>query len=768
METLLLSGLAYLGMNYNKENNNDNDNFNNDNVYDTNIENKMNAIEKTQAKNLNQSPEFFKQFDNLSFNNTGGPNGLNNSNNLFTDFLENKNMDYGIVSKENFTFEGNQPFTSRRDVYQTSEFDKNSRKFENLSGNNQYYQHKKETTPFFEPMTNMSNPNGSPVIVGGISDRYIASFKNNNGNLPFQNNIKVLKGINEDVQKAPYSVYRINPRNIDDLRAENNKKITYNTKPLETIKKGDMRAVDFNLTKYKLPSYIENKELIGNSGINNSTYTKGSYNKDNNTRGNDHEQYHTGTAINSNVGNYIKGKNTESTKENFLNDFTHAINAVNNKPVFQNKSSYSCYETERATSTTEVHASGISSVNNGSYYNGKDNIAKTTMKENNIYGNTIKSVSTPYEKKTYVFSNDSVLPTTHRETTTHNIVLNAVPTLKNPYTSYTDNAKDTIKQTTIDHNVVLNPAPTGRNPYNAYTDNAKDTIKQTTIDHNIVLNPAPTNRNPYNSYTDNAKDTIKQTTIENNIILNPTPISRNPYTQLTDNAKQTIKETTLTNTPGGNIKSYVSDSYYNNEDSAKTTIKETTLTNTPAINVKSIIPDTYYNNEDSAKTTIKETTLTPSQMGRMYDPNQVSYHLSNDATARTTIKETSLLTNYIGNANSDVKMPKSEQAERNIVIDDRRQITSMLNYTANPKSDQMRGDIIKENVNFNDKRMTYSYIPTPGQSLNYSKTCFENKHTDRKTNLNNNFYKIDPIFINTLNDNPLVNDIRHQKNIDYN
>jgi hypothetical protein len=60
------------------------------------------------------------------------------------------------------------------------------------------------------------------------------------------------------------------------------------------------------------------------------------------------------------------------------------------------------------------------------------------------------------------------------------------------------------------------------------------------------------------------------------------------------------------------------------------------------------------------------------------------------------------------------------------------------------------------------------YVSTPGKSLNYSVTPLNNIYVNNKTDLNgNNFYKIDPIFITTLNTNPLVNDLMHQKNTEF-
>jgi hypothetical protein len=103
-----------------------------------------------------------------------------------------------------------------------------------------------------------------------------------------------------------------------------------------------------------------------------------------------------------------------------------------------------------------------------------------------------------------------------------------------------------------------------------------------------------------------------------------------------------------------------------------------------------------------------------------------------------------------------------------MTIDDKRQVTAVFNRAGNAKSDTIRGDINKDTVRLNDKRMVYGYVSAPSKPLDNNVTPLSKNYTDKKTSLNdNNFYRVDPIYIDTLNNNPLVNDIYHQKNIDF-
>jgi hypothetical protein len=240
MESLLLGALSYYGnSNPNKIKENPNKE-NTKNNYNTNLENNMNVIEKNQADTLKNTPDFFKQFDSLTFDNLSKPTPENQSymtRSGFNKFLQrdldfqngysefqNSDMHYGVTAKENFVHNNMTPFTSKRDTL--INLDSNTRKYENLTGNNSLWRHKEELETFFEPVKDMTNVYGLPAVSGELSSRYNASFKNNNGNLPFQSDIKVMPGL-DNKKSVPYPVHRIKPRNIDELRSESNRKISY-------------------------------------------------------------------------------------------------------------------------------------------------------------------------------------------------------------------------------------------------------------------------------------------------------------------------------------------------------------------------------------------------------------------------------------------------------------------------------------------------------------------------------------------------------------
>jgi hypothetical protein len=153
------------------------------------------------------------------------------------------------------------------------------------------------------------------------------------------------------------------------------------------LKKGELRGPDPSLTKYKLPSYRETttNDLVSNYGPNSSgsMRVRSKAIIAESQRG-EQDTYYTGGALDSTQGNKPDVQAiyfTESKNQNYENDNTHAVNAVNVRPVVTNINSYTNYESERASTTTEFRSSGINNTNMTSYHIDRNSIANPTIKE---------------------------------------------------------------------------------------------------------------------------------------------------------------------------------------------------------------------------------------------------------------------------------------------------------------------------------------------------------------------------------------------------
>jgi hypothetical protein len=834
MESILLGGLALVGLNSSKEQKPTKNNIKKnklDDKYYSNVSDKMNNLERTQANNLKKSivekkPLYFSQFDELRFDTVSDPVatsdshitiiGANKTLQRGLDLVNgysgiNDELNYGIVSGENFTHNNMAPHTRRREY--TVDNDRSSRKLESFSGVSEFYVPKQEKYHLFEPMKNLTYVNGMPVFTDYLDDRYLASSKNNNGNLPFENNVFVRPGIDGEVREGLGAVYRVNPRTTDALRGDNNPKISYLNKPLETIKKGEFRAPDYNITKVKIPDFrVQNVgDLVPVRAMTEGPMQTGEFTNINSQRGENDTEYLGGPAVNVNKGegpSKNKTKFSESKRMEGFNDPTHAVFGVNVKPILQNKDSWANKENQRT--TTNIEQPGIVSLGEGggNYVLDPNNVPITTTRELMLYGDTNIGVSRPQQGANYIFSNDYIIPTTIRDTTSHDKVLGARGEYNTGATFYSDDARRTIKETTLSYKGGF-AAPTEQLPNVMYTDSAKPTIRQTTFIQTPGMNPvpnqtlgiakdyvndiakttikettlsykggfaAPTEQLPHVMYTDDAKRTIRQTTSVITPGQNPVPNVTNGYTvDYDDIAKTTIKQTTENNTYEGGL--YGVDNYTgyarDNKETAKPTIKQTTLYSTPGMNVGSVDATAGYTRDemDEARRTQRQTTENTQYEGPMFGvDNYAGYTRDEMDKARTTVKETTLLTDYRGGAATEINQPMSHLAQDNMTICDKRQILT-YNRPANGGANVGGPQINKKTARFNCKKPSVYYVTNPGKSLDQSvapsvtKPYRDNTFKNIKPQLSYGNYHTNQNFINTLKDNPLVNDIYHQKNV---
>ena len=788
MESILLGALAVTGYNSTKKNKNPNKkNYNPNELnssYKSNIENTMNKLEKNQASTLKENkPEYFTQFDQLTFDSisdpvtiadahitiTGLDTGMQKAINFYNGYSNvQDDLNYQVVSKEKFTHKNMAPNTSRRD-YTIADDTRATRRLEAFTGVNDNWVPKQEKYPLFEPMKNLSYVQGMPVFTDYLDDRYLASNKNNNGNLPFENNVFVKPGLDGQTRQGLGTVYRVNPRSTDALRGDNNPKISYLNKPLETIKKGEMRGVDYNITKYKLPDFRETKfsDLVANKAEITGRIKTGKFTNIA-TQRNEAEVYYPGHATNTNMGDgpdKTKTSFSAAKRQELYNDPTHAVNAVNIRPVFTNAESYANRDNQRT--TANYSGGGFVSPTDAGTWKPYEDIARQTIRETSSH-NVILGAKPEITGPNATF--DDKARRTIRETSSHNVILGANVEVAGPNATFDDKARRTIRETTS-HNVILGANPEIAGPSAVYDDKARQTIRETTS-HNVILGASVEVAGPNASYEDKARETIRETT-SHNVILGASADVAGPNASYEDQARQTIREGTSHNLILG-ASADVAGPNYTYADKAKPTIKQSTLYTTPGMNVTSSVPVTYTRDaRDKAKATHRETTEDTIYEGPLHGvDNYAGYTRDARDKARTTVKETTLLTDYHGGLSGPVERPESHIAADNMTIRETREI-SMYNRPANGGADRAGPQFNKETLRTNCRKDTVYYVSHPSRPLDqsvmpsandaYQKKCIENK----KPQLSYGNYYTNNVFINTLNQNPYVNDLQHQKNVQY-
>lgn len=750
-----------------------------DSVYNSDMEKKMKTIEIEQIKQINSKPEYLKQFDDLSFDNVAEPTssneaystvgGINSSLQRDLDFkagysnFQENDMHYDVVSRDKFTHNNMVPTTARRDF--SVDPRKNHRKLETYTGNFSDYTPKKEKLPLFEPMSDLTFPNGMPNVTDKMANRYIPSNKNNNANLPFENNVKVRPGLDNMNQGGNNAVYRVLPRNVDALRSDINQKVTFENKPLETIKKGEMRGTDYNLTKFKLPDYREQKfeDLMPSRSNVDASYNVGTYTNVMTTR-NLAENYQPGPGVNTTRGegpDKNKIKFQAAKKETFMNDNTRGVNAEV-KLVMTNAKSYTNVETQRASTNIQYEApANMSSASN--YAIDYKDVPLTTLRQLMVNNENI-GFSGSNEKNGYVFSKDMILPVTNRQTMTDKVpILGPNTEVKQGSVKFADKARDTSRQFTS-HNMAINANVQDKQGSVHFTDKAKDTSRQFTS-HNMAINANVQEKMAPVHISDSIKPTIRQST-SHNMAINANVQDKMAPVHFTDQMKTTIRQSTSHNM-AINTTSQEKQAPVQLSDNMKPTIRQSTSHNI-ALNANAMDKNAPVHLSDKMKPTIRQST-SHNKAINISNMNMGSYTLDSNDIAKRTTRETTHLENYNGAATGEINRPVSHDAVENMEIDERREI-STYNRAANGKGDVFGPTIDRDNVKLNDP-LLYSYTPAPHKNLDFSvmptvsRNTIENVYAKNKPVIETSSYYINSNFINTLKNNPLVNDIYHQKNV---
>ena len=890
MSGILLGALAYSGLNNSINNLN---NIQKTNIqYNTNIKNSIKYIEKNQAKQDFTRPEYLNQFDDLRFDNIGNPAGENDTyktvlgqnaslkrdlmmRDNYSFFDNTQDGTYNVVRPDQFMHNNMMPNTTQRDVSKSN--DMSQRRMETFTGSTNNLILKTEKVPLFEPMKDLSWVNGAPAItklIPNIEQRYLASNKNNNGNLPFETKVRVAPGLGDKVQEGRYSVYRVNAPSIDQLRSDINQKVTYENKPLEAIKKGELRAPDFNITKYKLPDYREQKieDFVPNLAAVNAQKQDGIYTNMNTERG-DKVFYQPGPSNMTSMGDgpdIGKTMFQPAKKESYQADYTHNVIDVNNKPVFTNIKSWNNCDNQRSSVNTNYKGpiqnatttysldyndkarqtikqttshdivSNLAAANFNSQYVMNNDKARTTIKEGTSH-DIVTNIAPSTANSQYVNNNDKAKQTI-RQTTSHDIVSNLANVNSNSqYVMNNDKAKQTIKQTTS-HDIVSNFANVNLNPqYVMNNDKARPTIKEGTS-HGIVGNFVPATANSqYTMNNDKARPTIKEGTthgiisnfvsahgnsqyVMNNdkarptikegsshgIVTNIAPATANSqYTMNNDKARPTIKQTTSHGIVSNLVSAHGNSQYTMNNDKARPTIKEGTILSAhPEGNFFNAITGTVYyakdmndkarptmkentihtahigtatgqldkatytHLEDTMRTTTKQSTLSAQPISNVYLSTNVNYSRNPQDRTRDTIKQTTINNTYIGNIRSEVENLISHEFMPNVHQNLCREAT-VYNRPANGKGDK-HGPYFNNETFKSNEPLLYSYTGNAHKPLDHAlMPTLSNENiinintvkTRSKPIIDMSSYYINNNFINTLENNPLVNDIYHQKNI---
>lgn len=231
----------------------------------SNLSGKSDGLDKSIDKSCNNSEKdpdsFSRQYDELKFDHQGIPGTMQNSRqvlNLFnnkmlyapqSNFNGKEDGRYGVTS--DMTHNNMEPYFKSRTYGYNPEFEKEQtnysvRKVELFSGSDQalQFKHKSEVKALFSPETNkVDSVTGVPNFSDFFESRVIPSDKRQNEK-PFQP-VRVTPGLNlgynEMGNNGFQDLYRVLPKNVDQLRTVDRPKVSYQT-PVVQGQKGDRRG----------------------------------------------------------------------------------------------------------------------------------------------------------------------------------------------------------------------------------------------------------------------------------------------------------------------------------------------------------------------------------------------------------------------------------------------------------------------------------------------------------------------------------------------
>jgi hypothetical protein len=420
---------------------------------------------------------------------TGNAPKANSNNSLVSSLTGEK------INKENFSHNNMTPFL-RKNVTQNTDVENMSSMLDNKTGNNQFWQNKKEVPCLFKPEMNA----GGNVCSMKNNDDFLKSRINNssrvNNFFPIEK-IRVGPGINKGFEAMPSGGFQqmdttdyAKPRSLDDLRSKINQKQTYFEIPMQAPPKGtEQRSV---ITPFAKNRPDTNYEVSPDMWLKTTgAITKEAERPAQNIRPTARQEFHIDYKGAAKYGENSPG-------QGILNDY--------------GKSNIIIYDNERNITGTRNVVSNVSSLVKAIVAPIMD-VLKYTMKEYNVeavraVGNP--SIQIPSKATTYDPVNH-IMKTTIKETTIHDSELANLTGNKETYAALNDSAKTTIKETTI-HDSELANLTGNKETYSALNDIAKTTIKETMVHDTTIANMKGDKGEGYILFDDDeAKKTLRQT-----------------------------------------------------------------------------------------------------------------------------------------------------------------------------------------------------------------------------------------------------------------
>lgn len=481
------------------------------------------------------------------------------------------------------------------------------------------YKKKCEVASFYDQSKDLTNINGMENRDDFYRERMVVS--NIQNNITPVDKVYVGPGLNQGYSSKPTGGFQqldlqelVMPKCVDQLRAANKPKMTYDGRVLDGMKskmRGDVGKVEKNRVETWYEQTPDHYLRTTGAFLKQTQIPEHIVNPTNRL---DTTREYIGSAINTGAKARRIDPLVKATDRNQLEEYGIRNARVERFGVGEKddygKSKIMVYDNERDITSTRVYQGNVTSLIKAVVSPLMD-IFKDTKKEEMIdnprhFGNMQLQIP----DKGTVYDPNDIARTTIKETTIHETV--------------NGNLKGNTKSTVHDPN-----------------DIARTTTKETTVHESISTNLKGSTKSVVHDPNDIARTTTKETTIHETVNGNLKGSIKSVVHDPNDIARTTTKETTIHDYIAGNLKGYEKLTIYDPNDIARTTIKETLIHDDIGTGTITGPKQLFvYDPDEVAKTTIRETLDSMeyemnlqggARKGKVYDPDDV---------ARTTMKET--------------------------------------------------------------------------------------------------------------------------------
>ena len=568
-----------------------NDSFKNPDVVKENLTNndtkiktdllKKNIIQNKVSDKSDKSDKLQEYNDLVQYNSVNNFYKLDNYNDNIDNNNNNNNNINSKIVKSQLTGE-NVKFTHNNMVHfyggsvkQNMDLTSKNRNLDIFTGDLDLKKPKKEVGPLFD----LEKQN----IFGG--QNYTEQYKDNlnqsryeNHNLPFEQ-IKVGPGVGLDFEDGPTGGYHQDireyelPRNVDELRAKNNPKLTYKGRIIKG-KKETKRDAGYNFTKDKKIVMEVDREQHPTHGVGKETTRSEIYISDNNRK---ISKELMGPAGNTIIKESQRQKHRPSNKLKLDVDTTR--NITGDTRYDYDRKAYNCMETKREEQSLQPFKKGLYIANLLKALiptaQNQDS-ARTTIRETTENNDQLLNLK---GKEKITMYNKEPARKTIRETTENNVkdIINIKLYNKLPE-RIKQKIRTTLRETLLDNNHSGFLGMDEKKGTIRNMQKLKTTLKETLLRDSELLNMIAGYRGTKH-FEDLAKLTHKETYAKNYVVGHAADNRNDGYKMATYDMIETNKETTCNNDYTGIANREDGTGYLSNKYDAKETNKQSYVDN---------------------------------------------------------------------------------------------------------------------------------------------------------------------------------------------